>query len=140
MQWHCCAWLAWRPVFGRLLLLHDIHVTVMRPCHPHLQDLRQYILSIHGLSHCGIDPMAAPGTTFAVDFWVWDGAKANATVSRYITITDPCPTNGTATAYAFCRNPADSRCGAFPCMYRRQRCSLTLPTHLPTKQCTQTRN
>jgi hypothetical protein len=76
----------------------------------HLQDLMQYSLSARGLSSCGIDPMASPGTTFVVDFWVWDGSKANATVSRYITITDPCPANDSAT-YEFCHDPADDRCG-----------------------------
>ena len=72
--------------------------------------MRQYSLSARGLSGCGIDPMASPGTTFVVDFWVWDGAKANATTSRFITITDPCPANDTA-KYEFCQSPADGRCG-----------------------------
>ncbi len=73
--------------------------------------MRQLTVSARGVSGCGIDPMAPPGTTFVVDFWVWDGAKANATTSRYITITDPCPSNDTAT-YDFCRSPADGRCGS----------------------------
>ena len=54
--------------------------------------------------------MAPPGTTFKVDFWVWDGAGARALAKRYVTITDPCPTNDGDIKYHFCLDPASSRC------------------------------
>ncbi|EFJ46527.1 hypothetical protein VOLCADRAFT_93090 [Volvox carteri f. nagariensis] len=57
------------------------------------RELESYTLRLRGLAGCGINTLAPVGTIFPVDFWVWDNARANATVRRYVTISDPCATS-----------------------------------------------
>ncbi|EFJ42395.1 hypothetical protein VOLCADRAFT_97453 [Volvox carteri f. nagariensis] len=54
------------------------------------RELESYTLRLRGLAGCGINTLATVGTIFPVDFWVWDNARANATVRRYVIISDPC--------------------------------------------------
>ncbi|GLC58893.1 hypothetical protein PLESTB_001414500 [Pleodorina starrii] len=56
-----------------------------------LKIMRSYRLTSRGLDGCGINTMAPVGTVFAVDLWVWDSNSANASVVRYVEITEPCP-------------------------------------------------
>ncbi|PNW72097.1 hypothetical protein CHLRE_16g682550v5 [Chlamydomonas reinhardtii] len=80
-------------------------------------DLLNYALQKVGLAGCNFRPLAPVGTVFLVDLWVWDAGKANASVVRYVEITDPCPSNGSDSArYEFCRD-AQGRyfCSPLPC-------------------------
>ncbi|GIM11176.1 hypothetical protein Vretimale_14689 [Volvox reticuliferus] len=69
------------------------------------QVLNSYRLTRRGLAGCGIDTMAPVGSVFSVDFWVWDADYANASVIRYVEITDPCPRpNGGSQRYRLCKD------------------------------------
>lgn len=80
--------------------------------------LQRHYFVRKGLRGCRIDPMAPEGTAFAVDFWVWDGGSPvrNASVTRMVTITNPCPS---AAVPHFCVAPEGSGsyrfCSGPPC-------------------------
>ncbi len=65
--------------------------------------LRQNYFVVKGLQGCGINTMAAEGTKYLIDFWVFDGASPplNASAMRTVVLTTPCPS---ACAPHFCQD------------------------------------
>ncbi|WIA22837.1 hypothetical protein OEZ85_001227 [Tetradesmus obliquus] len=75
--------------------------------------LRRHYFAAKGLAGCGINTAAAVGTRFTVDFWVWGSPILNATVSRTVVVSDPCPSRNTP---YFCTDSnKKSFCSGSPC-------------------------
>ncbi|GIL59280.1 hypothetical protein Vafri_14181 [Volvox africanus] len=88
----------------------------MRGCS--IEVLNSYRLSQRGLAGCGIDPLAPVGTTYIIDFWVWDSDRANTSVTRYVEIKEPCPPvlHYDGMRYELCTDPTGRLyCSPLPC-------------------------
>ncbi|GIL59272.1 hypothetical protein Vafri_14181 [Volvox africanus] len=73
--------------------------------------------------------MAPVGTVYPVAFWVWDAEKANASVVRFVEITDPCPPalNYDTAQYILCKDLTGRHyCSPIPCEQGNQ---IRPPSH-----------
>ena len=65
-----------------------------------------YLFTEQGITSCAVDTSATVGTTFAVTFMVFDYSisSLNATVTRTISIIDPCDTDQYLCSDGTCSN------------------------------------
>ena len=76
-----------------------------------------YLFTEQGIAACAVNTSAAVGTTFAVTFMVFDYSipSLNATVTRTISIIDPCDTGEYLCSDGTCSDIAcDLRCVSGP--------------------------
>ena len=79
------------------------------------KELRSHLFSVKGLKGCGIDTLAAEGTHYEIDFWVWDSGSPvlNATVTRTLVLTKPC--TSASAPYACSDANGNLSCSGSPC-------------------------